>query len=375
MGLFTWNARTGQLDALAERTGLEFISYVLSPVAWVSDKAYDLWNRYIALIDVAEENAYLREELHKTRISAILNAEEKAELDRLRSLLQVDALNKRPGIAARVIAKRFGPKAVLKTFTVNKGYLDGAIVGTPVITDRGVVGRVLRTSPHAATVITLTDPGFRLAVISRESRTPGILSGTNGPEPKLEVAYVAQTAHISPGDTLITSGMDGSFPKGLPVGIVTNVSPGSETLFQQIQAHPLVDVDYIEEVILLQQENDGPPLLGRLQDPIGTDPNIPPESILLPIGSGGMPTSTLPGVLNTEWLVQPAGKGRADLPGTVPGPSTTSADINTNGLPDLDDDAVLLPENALPANSNAPGLLPGFMQRNATGANGPAATN
>lgn len=340
-------------------------------MAWVSDRIWDLWSRYIALIDVAEENAYLREELHKTRISVILNAEEKAELDRLRSLLQVDALYKRPGVAARVIAKRFGPKAVLKTFTVNKGYLDGAIVGTPVITDRGVVGRVLRTSPHAATVITVTDPGFRLAVISRESRTPGILFGTSGPESRLGVAYVSQTARIVPGDTLITSGMDGSFPKGLPVGIVTSVSPGSETLFQHIEARPLVDVDYIEEVILLQQENDDPPLLGRLQDPIGSDPNIPPESILRPIGSGGMPTSTLPGVLNTDWLEPPAGQYGAVLPGTMPGPSTVGTNAHTSNM---DDDIVVPPEYTDPASSSAPGLLPGFMQRNATNADGAAAT-
>ena len=92
LGLFTWNARTGHLDALAERTGLEFIGYVLSPIAWFTDRTLEVWNRYIALVEVAEENAYLREELHRTRISATLSAEEKAELDRLRKLLQVDAL-------------------------------------------------------------------------------------------------------------------------------------------------------------------------------------------------------------------------------------------------------------------------------------------
>ncbi len=274
LGLFTWNARTGYLDSVAERTGLEFLGYVLSPIVWVGDQCVDLWNRYIALIDVAAENAFLHEELRRVHAAASLNAEDKAELGRLRSLLRLDALYEQPGFAARIIAKRFGPQAVLKTFTVNKGYLNGAVVGTPVVTEIGVVGRVLRTSPHAATVIMLTDPGFRLAVMTRESRTPGILSGVSGPEPRLEVAYVSQTAHIAPGDTLITSGVDSAFPKGLPVAVVTKVMPGNETLFQQVHAQPLVNLNYLEEVILLQQVESGPPLLERLPNPVEPPPLV-----------------------------------------------------------------------------------------------------
>jgi rod shape-determining protein MreC len=269
--LFTWNARTGYLDTVAERTGLEFMGYVLSPFIWIGDQCTDLWRRYIALIDIAEENALLRDELRRAHLAANHAAEEKAELERLRRLLQVEALRERPGFAARVIAKRFGPEAVLKTFTVNKGFLDGAVVGTPVVTEQGVVGRVLRAAPHAATVIMLTDPGCRLAVITRESRTPGILSGAL--DGRLEVAYVSQTAQIAPGDILVTSGVDGAFPKGLPVGRVTQVMPGNETLFQQVQAQPLVDLNYLEEVVLLQQAEDGAPLL----DPLPVAP-VPGES-------------------------------------------------------------------------------------------------
>lgn len=281
LGLFTWNARTGYLDTIAERTGLEIVGYVLSPVVWVKDQCVGWWNRYMALIDVADENARLREEVRQTRVLATLAAEDRAELDRLRALLRLDALTTSPAFAARVITKRFGPNAARKTFTISKGFLDGALAGTPVATQDGVVGRVLRSAPHAATVLMLTDPGFRLAVISQESRTPGILTGSSGEGRRLEVAYVAQNAHISVGELLISSGEDNTFPKGIPVGVVTLVTPGNEILFQQVHAQPLVDLDRLEEVLLLQPEGGAPPLLDRLPLPVDPLPILMP-GIFLP---------------------------------------------------------------------------------------------
>ena len=284
LGLFTWNARTGYLDTIAERTGLEIVFYVLSPVIWVKDRTATAWNDYVALVGVAEENTRLREELRRAHSQATFSIEERAELERLRELLLLNALYDRPAFAARVIAKRFGPQAVLKTFTVNKGFLDGAIVGTPVVTQNGVVGRVLRTAPHASTVLMVTDPGFRLAVISQKSRTPGILTGTTGSDRRLEVAYVAQSANIRVGETLITAGVDGSFPKGIPVGVVTLVTPGNEILFQQVHAQPVVNLEALEEVLLLQGAGTAPPLLKRLPNPVEQDVLLPPneEKVVTP---------------------------------------------------------------------------------------------
>lgn len=290
LGLFTWNARTGYLDTIAERTGLEIVSYILSPVVWVKDQCINAWSDYVALVGVAEENTRLREDLRRAHSQATLSIEERAELERLRDLLRLNALYDRPAFAARIIAKRFGPQAVLKTFTVNKGYLDGAIVGTPVVTQNGVVGRVLRTAPHASTILMVTDPGFRLAVISQKSRTPGILTGSTGPDRRLEVAYVAQNAEISVGETLITAGVDGSFPKGIPVGVVIQVSPGNEILFQQVHAQPVVNLEVLEEVLLLQRAGTAPPLLERLPNPVEQDVLLSPdEEVAAPQVSGSQP--------------------------------------------------------------------------------------
>ena len=270
--------RTGYLDTISERSGLEIVEHVLSPLTWIRNGIASVWERYFALVDVAAENVRLRRELSRAEAAAVLAAEERAEIIRLRELLQIEALRELPGSGARVIAMRFGPQAVFKTLTVNKGFSDGAIAGTPVISGSGVVGRVLRAAPSAATVLLLTDPGFRLAVISQKSRTPGIAVGTPQRAHQLEVTYVPQTAGLEEGELLVTAGVDGVFPKGIPVGVVTGITPGVENLFPTVQARPAVDLDRLEEVVLLLRQEDGPPLIRREAPSSGPPSPAPPSS-------------------------------------------------------------------------------------------------
>ena len=232
----------------------------------------DFWNSYIAIVDVTEENRRLREEIKHLRQKNVFSVEEYQELLRLRGFLRLDALHDSPGFAARVIAAGFGPNAPLRTITVDKGYAQGAIVGTPVVAPEGVVGQILRASPHAATILLLTDPAFRVSIISQETRTPGILMGTASRDTGLEVAYVAQNAKIRAGELLVTAGVDGMFPKGIPVGTVSSVQPGRETMFMLVHATPLVVPHGLEEVIILQPEKFGPPLLPPFVGPRPPDP-------------------------------------------------------------------------------------------------------
>jgi rod shape-determining protein MreC len=239
------------------------VSHVLSPLVWIKDGIVSVWAHYFALVEVAEENIRLRAELRRAEAAAILAAEERAEILRLRKLLQIQPLEEVPGFGARVIAMRFGPQAALKTLTVNKGFADGALAGTPVVCEAGVVGRVLRSAPNAATVLLLTDPGFRLAVVSQKSRTPGIAVGALRSRHQLEVTYVSQTANLEEGELLVTSGVDRAFPKGIPVGVVTKITPGAETLFPTVLARPAADLDSLEEVVMLRPRDEGPALIRR----------------------------------------------------------------------------------------------------------------
>jgi rod shape-determining protein MreC len=242
--------RTGHLDELAASSGLEAVGLIVRPWVWARDTVNGYWRQYLALVDVAEENIRLREELKKAELFLASVREDQAELLRLRALFHFQVPQGWTAIGTRVLAGRFGPASALESIILDRGFATGAPPATPLATHRGVVGYVLRSAPHSATVLLIIDPSFRVAVISQESRVPGIIAGS-GPRAPLELLYVAQSAQLKAGELLITSGMDGIFPKGIPVARVLSVQPADETLFQQVQAAPLVDLDEVEEALLL----------------------------------------------------------------------------------------------------------------------------
>lgn len=223
---------------------------MLLPGTWIKEEVSRRWNRYIALIDVAEENARLREEKNRSNQYFASVQDDLAELARLRGLIGLNPPAKWHTLGARVLAGRFGPGASLETIMIDRGFATGAAPGTPLATHQGLVGRVLRASAHAATVLLLTDQTFRAAVVTSDGRVPGVIMG-GGPRANLEVKYLAPNVKVMVGELLITSGIDDTFPKGLPVARVVKVEPGAETLFQQVQAEPLVALDALEEVLLL----------------------------------------------------------------------------------------------------------------------------
>jgi rod shape-determining protein MreC len=251
LGLFTWNQRTGHLDALTVNLGLEATGAALKPVVWLFDKAHGLYRRYVDLVGVREENDVLKAEMERIRGELATFAENMAELHRLRALLSLPDAELLKPLGARVIAGRIGPNAVLESVTISRGYLSGGAPGTPVITNLGVVGRVLRASANTSTVLLLTDPGSRIAVLSQESRTPGILAGRSTRLP-MEMRFVTRNYTVHPGEILITSGLDGAYPKGIPVARVLSVAPSDFSQFQNILAEPLTDIERIEEVLLLE---------------------------------------------------------------------------------------------------------------------------
>ena len=286
LGLFAWNARTGYLDALAERSGLEVVSSILSPVNWVKDKATNYWNRYIYLVNVEQENTELRQQLSLAYLDIIKATEERAELHRLHQILSLDMAREHPALIAKVIAARFGMFSMRNAITIDKGFLQGAVVDTPIISASGtVVGKVNRTSPNAANVLLITDPSFSLSVLAQESRTPGVATGNPANPQTLILKYIPQTASIVEGETIVTSGLDGTFPKGIPVGVVSRIVQDSSTLFQIVEITPAVDQGYLEDVLLLLPPNTDIPLAQKFPSPVDANflqrvynTTLPPEA-------------------------------------------------------------------------------------------------
>ena len=274
LGLYSWNQRTGALDRLTEYTGLEVAGYVLGPCRWVATGISEAWSKYVYLVNTEEDNANLRKSVDQ--LSAALNTatEEREELLRLRDLLSMGPPDQWRGVGARIIANRLGPQAALMSITLDRGFLGGATTDTPVTTPHGLVGRVLRASPHAATVLLITDINSRVAVLSQSGRVPGILAGTG--DELLEVDYVPPNVHIEPGEIFITSGHDGIFPKGIPCARVIEARQSDSSPFKVITAEPLAGLDDQEEVLLLQAPAPGARIRHVREGPYGLGGKLPP---------------------------------------------------------------------------------------------------
>lgn len=206
-----------------------------------------LWKRYLFLIGLEADNRSLRRE--NDVLSAELNQYREGYLEsqRLRKLLDLRESFPHRTVAARVIDR--GRASLFKTFLIDKGTAEGLQVGLPVLADRGVVGRVIETSWYASRILLIIDANSNIDALIQRIRAQGILQGAYPAGAHLK--YISRKEEIQPGDAVVTSGLAGVFPKGLPLGVVTAVSRQEGGLFQRIEVSPAVDFGRIEEVIIL----------------------------------------------------------------------------------------------------------------------------
>ncbi|WP_066855338.1 rod shape-determining protein MreC [Halodesulfovibrio spirochaetisodalis] len=243
--------RSGAVDRFAANTGLEFTGAVLKPGKWVVNNATDLWNRYIYLQGVQQENVRLMEQVENLSFALADARENVAELKRLRALMHLSPPPEWNRVAARVLSYRIGVQAELDSIILDKGFMDGADKNTPVVTHEGVVGRVIKAGPTTSSALLLTDMNSRIAVISSNNRTRGLLVGS-GNRDELHLKYVPINAQLEEGELLVTSGLAGAYPKGLPIARIVSVAHSDISLFKTVKAVPLASLGNLEEIILLQ---------------------------------------------------------------------------------------------------------------------------
>lgn len=229
---------------------MEIVTWVGTPFFWTREKIQDVWENYIYLVGLRQENDMLWTKVTDLSLQLSRLQENAAEVSRLRALYSFRPSEELQFKGGRVVSKRFGPHAVVESILVDKGTASGVRVDTPVITPQGVVGRVLRNSSNISQVLIITDPNSRIAAMGREHRTQGILAG-QGPDDFLQLQYVPLNDILEEGEVLVTSGMDGIFPKGLPLARVERVIRSNVSLFQTVYAAPLVDLRNLEEVLLI----------------------------------------------------------------------------------------------------------------------------
>jgi rod shape-determining protein MreC len=204
------------------------------------------WNGYVGLRHVNAENDAL-----KTRVAdlQVELQEQQALADRSRGLQQLLDLRDHSNLntmAAEIIAAAATPD--FRTVTLDKGSQSGIKADMAVIAPAGVVGRVIVTSPRAAKVQLLIDRNAAAGAIVERSRAQGAIVG--GGDGRLLMEYVSEVSDVAAGDIVMTSGIDGIFPKGFPIGRVASVEKNG-TAYGQILVTPAVDFTSLEQVLVV----------------------------------------------------------------------------------------------------------------------------
>ncbi|BAH73962.1 rod shape-determining protein MreC [Solidesulfovibrio magneticus] len=298
----------------------------MAPGKWVHEQVASFWSRYLYFVGIRQQNDQLRLELDSAKKELAELRESASEVERLRQILSLTPPIDWTRRAARIISHRLGPNAALETFLIDKGSAHGVSVNMPVVSPDGVVGRVLRLSPTAATILLITDPNSRIPVVSQKNRTQGIVKG-EGPTKELTLQYVPQGAPVEEGEVLVTSGLEEIFPKGLPVAKVTSVGRSGSSLFQLIHAAPLFTPRQLEEVALLFRAT-------AAAAPVPTTAPVvapPPPPATAPVSPVITPPNAAPSVkppkgLKTPAAIPPApGQGAPPPPPPAPAPTPAPA--------------------------------------------------
>jgi len=203
---------------------------------------------YVLLVHTERENRRLTSELGALRLENQITNELLSENERLREALGFKKLNPTSSVTAQVIGRDSAPSS--STVTVNKGSLAGIDRDLAVITPDGVVGKVQAVLPGTARVQLLTDPGSTIAVRVQRNREEGLLEGKLD---RCALKYVSFYIDVQEGDLLVTSGLDGIYPKGLPVAMVTKVRKHEASSFQTVYADPVVRISRLEEVLVFKK--------------------------------------------------------------------------------------------------------------------------
>jgi rod shape-determining protein MreC len=220
-----------------------------------------VWRRYIALRDMTAENDELRSRVSLLQAQLTTLEERSLEAARLRELLGLSQRGEDRMLVAEVVGRI--TQRPFHSMRIARGSVDGIKVGHPVTAPDGVVGMVLRSGLKYSDVQLITDSDYNLDVLLQRTRVRGVLHGIPGDRCRLQLH---RRAEIRIGDTIITSGIVGSFPKGLPVGRVVRIAYESDNVTQVITVEPWVDFRRLEEVMVLDRPS---PEIDRIVDAAG----------------------------------------------------------------------------------------------------------
>lgn len=211
----------------------------------------DIWNHYFFLSSTARENEQLRKALKQSIEDNFKCSETELSNQRLRKFINFQKTKTGQVIAAEVIGK--DPSPWFHAVIIDKGEDDGIIQGLPVVNSEGIIGQVMAATSSYAKVLLMTDRNSAVDSLVQRSRARGITKGTSGDQCLLQ--YVLRKNDVRVGDTVISSGLDSVYPKGLRIGHVSRIIRRNAGIFQDVEVTPYVDFEKLEEVLVVLNSN------------------------------------------------------------------------------------------------------------------------
>jgi len=347
-------------------------------LTWTQTTSSNIWHNYFYLRGVRAENRSLKAELERMNIEQARLSQDADQARRLQALLGFKERFISQTMAAQVIGA--SGSELSRSVYIDKGERDHIKPDMAVITADGIVGKVLRVYRSTSQVLLINDQTSGVGALLDKTRLQGILRGTPAGEAVLEKVMSDET--VPAGETVLTSGGDGVFPKGLLVGHVTRVSPGND-LFLNIRVRPAADLSKLEEVLVVTKidERQTEPDQGsaaRAVDILAERLPTVPRKVETPQKDGTAPPTVLTGAPKAGGpkSVVPQSVPRQSVPQT-PGAPTSGTGATSiskpvapkpvapkNGNPVMDNPAPttsggnLSPEPGAPAASSAEPVTP-----------------
>jgi rod shape-determining protein MreC len=215
-------------------------------LVWAQTSSFNIWHNYFYLRGVRAENRSLKAQIERMSLEQVRMSQDADQARRLQALLAFKEQFISQTMAAQVIGS--SGSELSRSVYIDKGEHDGIKPDMAVITADGIVGKVLRVYRSTALVLLINDQTSGVGAILDKTRLQGILRGTPAGEVVIEKVMSDET--VPAGEMVLTSGGDGIFPKGLPVGSVMKVTQGSE-LFLNIRVRPAANLSKLEEVLVV----------------------------------------------------------------------------------------------------------------------------
>lgn len=236
----------GETRTMFERTVMTIFSPVPKFVNWAGGSIQDMHHGYLDMRGAVTENVQLRRKVASLTTENLKLRQSEGDLRRLRSLLAyAEQFEMQTSMGQAIMLDTAGR---FKSIIIDRGSADGVQVNDVIANANGLIGRVVLTTNDLSKVQLLTDNNCSVGALIERTRRQGVVRGSGANH--VEMFDIPALADVQVGDRVLTAGIDGIYPRGIPIGTVVEAEPG-QSLFKEVIVRPAVDFGMVEEVIII----------------------------------------------------------------------------------------------------------------------------